>query len=102
VGRSGHPDDVRGHIGIYVASDFGHRLNEYLCHLGALNTARRQSEYAGIHSQHSGQFQGTVLDFLIFRKNDPSLSPNLGEPFLIFCIGTEVVIVNFDLETGGA
>jgi len=67
-----------------------------------LNTTRCQSEYAGIHGHHSGQLQGAVLDFLIFRKNDPSLSPNLGEPFLIFRIGTEVVIVNFDLETGGA
>jgi hypothetical protein len=67
-----------------------------------LNSSSRQGEHASIDRNHGSKLQRTMLYLFVLREYYPPLAPDLGEPFLIFCVGGKVIVVHFDLITGNS
>ena len=79
-----------------MSEDFGKRLDEYLCHFWATDSADREHERSHFRAPQGIAFHVPVADSLVLCQDEPTFPPNFFEPILISCVWRKMVIMHFD------
>jgi len=75
------------------------RIHEDPRHLFSFKISGSQNESADACVQQSGQFQRTIANSAVLRKDNPTVAADLGKPIFIFGILRKVILMDVHQRT---